>query len=77
MKKAKRILAAIGAVLILALYGSTLIFALLDIEGSENLLMAAVASTIILPVLLYAYTLVYRVLQNKTDMDNEKEDQSI
>lgn len=74
MKKTKRILAAAGAVLLLALYGSTLIFALLDIEGSENLLMAAVASTIILPVLLYAYTLVYRVMQNKADADMDDTD---
>lgn len=71
MKKVKRILAASGAVILLALYGSTLVFAMLDIEGSENLLMAAIASTIILPVVLYAYTLVYRVLNNNDDIKKE------
>lgn len=67
MKKVKRILALIGAVLLVAMYASTLIFALTDRSGTMNLLMASIACTIILPVLLYAYTLVYKISHKDDD----------
>ncbi len=63
MKKTKRILAIAGVVLLVALYASTLIFAFIDHTKSLGLLKASVALTIILPVLLYAYTLIYRLLK--------------
>ena len=69
MRKVKRILALIGAVLLVAMYASTLIFALTDRSGTMNLLMASIACTIILPVLLYAYTLVYKI-SHKDDDDH-------
>ena len=53
MKKAKRILALIGAILLVCMYACTLIFAL---TGSP-------ASTGLFPVLLYAYILVARLLK--------------
>lgn len=68
MKKSKRIFALIGAVLLICLYGSTLIFAFVDHSASLGLLKASIAATILLPVLLYAYTLVYRLShKNKPD----------
>lgn len=63
MKKTKRILAIAGVILLVALYASTLIFAFIDHTKSLGLLKASVALTIILPVLLYAYTLIYRLLK--------------
>ena len=60
-------LALIGAVLLVAMYASTLIFALTDRSGTMNLLMASIACTIILPVLLYAYTLVYKISHKDDD----------
>lgn len=57
MKKSKRIMALIGAILLVLLYVSTLIFAFIDSVVSQKLLMAAIAATILLPVLLYIYTL--------------------
>ena len=57
MKKSKRIMALIGAILLVLLYVSTLIFAFIDSVVSQKLLMAAIAATILLPVLLYLYTL--------------------
>lgn len=73
MKKTKRILAAAGAFLLLAMYGLTLVFALMDHPYSEDLLMASIACTILFPVLLYAYILVYRLLKGSGD---DKEDQT-
>lgn len=63
MKKVKRIMAAVGAVLLIALYCSTLFFALTDHSETMGLLKASIACTILLPVLLYAYTLVYKMLK--------------
>lgn len=65
MKKFKRVFALLGAILLVALYASTLIFALMDNQNSEGLLKAAIASTILLPVLLYAITLVYKQINKK------------
>lgn len=64
MKKTKQILALIGALLLFAMYGITLIFALIGSELTLTLLKAAIACTIIVPVLLYAYMLVYRVVKH-------------
>lgn len=65
--KTQRILAAIGALLLFGMYASTLVFALVDHPAAFGLLKASVACTIILPVFLYAYTLVYRLIKNDTD----------
>lgn len=62
-KKRLRILALIGAVLLAALYISTLIFALLDSPFANKLLIAAIAGTILIPALLYAYQLIYKILK--------------
>lgn len=59
--KIRRILALIGAVFLFGMYAATLLFAFIDRSASQGLLKASIACTIILPVLLYAYSLVYRI----------------
>lgn len=71
MKKTKRILAIIGVILLVALYGSTLLFAFIDTSKSLGLFKASIALTILVPVLLYAYSLIYK-LAKKQDNDEEK-----
>ncbi len=61
MKKIKRIIALSGAVLLAGMYISTFVFALLDRSETMGLLKASIVCTVILPVLLYAYTLVYKI----------------
>lgn len=68
MKKTKRILAFAGALLLFAMYATTLVFALIGSEHARTLLKADIACTVIVPVFLYAYMLVYRVLK-KDDSD--------
>lgn len=68
MKNVKRILALSGAILLTALYVSTLVFALLDSPLSFGLLKISVAATILLPVLLYACILFAR-LNHRDDQD--------
>ncbi len=65
MKKAKRILALAGAILLAMLYLSTLVFALLGKEFM-NWLMAAVGASIMIPVLIWAYGFIYRLLKGDT-----------
>ncbi len=65
--KIKRILAALGAFLLFAMYALTLVFALVDHSAAKGLLKASIACTLILPVLLYAFTLVYRITNEDSD----------
>lgn len=67
MKNAKRILALLGVVLLILMYVSTLVFALIDSDMSQNLLKASIACTIILPVLLYGLSLVNRLAKKNND----------
>lgn len=77
MKNAKRILALIAAILLFGMYLSTLIFALIGSPHSIDLLWASVACTIIFPVLLYAYMLVFKLTRHddsKDDHDQASDD---
>lgn len=65
MKKAKRVLALIGAILLICLYGSTLVLALIDSPASANLFKASIAATVFIPVLIYAYILTARILKGR------------
>lgn len=69
MNKGKRIFAIIGIILLIGMYASTLVFAIFDHSASQGLLKASIACTILVPVLLYAYTLVYKRVNNKEDDD--------
>ncbi len=64
-KKVKQVLALIGIVLLVGLYIITFIFAVLDFNGAANWFKISLYSTIVVPVLLYAYLLIYKHLKNK------------
>lgn len=64
LDKAKRVFALVGAVLLALMYILTLVFALSDNPETMSLFKASLVLTIILPVFLYGYQLVYRVLKN-------------
>lgn len=68
MKKTKRILALTGAILLILLYISTLVFALIDSPLANDLLMVSVCATILIPVLLYGFLLFCRL----RDQDQEE-----
>lgn len=71
MKKTKRILALIGAVFLILLYLSTLILALVDNSHTMGMFKLAIALTILVPVLIYGYTLIYK-LTKKDDTSNDQ-----
>lgn len=63
LEKLKRILALAGAIILAGLYLITLILAFVDPTASKDWLRASVGCTILIPILLYAYILVYRYLK--------------
>ena len=67
MKKIKQILALIGAVLLVCMYAATLIFALIDSPAASGLFRASVAATILIPVLLYAFIMITRLLRDHNE----------
>lgn len=75
MNKIKRIVSAAGAILLLAMYGSTLFFACTDSTRTMGWLKASLVCTVVIPVLLYAYTLVYRNIHGSSSApEDDKED---
>lgn len=66
-KKAKRILALIGVVFLVGLYVLTFLFSLLDSPNSMNLFKVSFYSTIVIPILLYAYVLIHKHINNNKD----------
>lgn len=67
MKKAKRILALSGVVLLVAMYVATLVFALMDSPNSFVLFKASVYCTIVIPVIVYSGTLIFNNAGRKKD----------
>lgn len=63
MKKVRQIMAMIGVILLIGLYAATLILAFLDKSKSLQSLKAAIVLTVILPVLIWAYTFIYKLLK--------------
>lgn len=61
--KLQRRLALAGAVLLILLYVSTLVFALTDNPLTPNLLMASIFLTMAVPVSLYAFILITRMMR--------------
>ena len=60
-----RILALTGIILLLGMYGSTMVFALMKSPAARGLLMGSVFCTIAVPVLLYAILLVAKNVRGK------------
>ena len=69
MKKLKQITALIGVIALVGLYVSTLVLALIGSAEAINLLKVAVYATIVLPVLLWAYSFIYRLLKGQQNDD--------
>lgn len=69
--RCKRILAILGCLLLVCLYLSTLIFALMDSPDAFIYLKASVYATVVVPALLWAYSFIYKLLKSKEDSDKE------
>ena len=73
MKKVKQILAILGVVLLLGLYVITLIMAVTDNTSTLSMLEASVVATILIPILMWAYSFIYRLLKKYYGSDKDKD----
>lgn len=73
MKKAKRILAMLGVIFLIGLYLTTLLCAIFAKENLMTLLMASIYATFIIPVLLWAYSFIYKLIQKNNKDENDKD----
>ena len=74
MDKLRRIFAAAGAVVLLGMYLLTFISAILATPATHALFLGSLSATIIIPIFLYAYTLIYKMVYKKKDEDKEAAD---
>ncbi len=63
MKKVKRILAIIGCILLVSMYVATIVLAITDDPYTMSAFRASIYCTIIVPVLIWAYGFIYRLLK--------------
>ena len=61
----KRLLAMAAAILLLLLYASTIVFALMDSPLSQSLIMASLFCTIVVPSILYGYYVIIKYRKDK------------
>ncbi len=71
MQKLKRIFALIGAILLIGMYVVVLILGLTASPATNGALMAAIACTVVIPVLIYAMMLMARVLGTRNSMPED------
>lgn len=63
--KLKRIFALLGTIILAGLYLCTLIFSLMSGELALGLFRASIFCTVAIPILLYVYMTVYKVLRGR------------
>ena len=74
MKKARQIIALIGVILLVLLYVSTLVLAIVDKASSVKLFQTSVIATIIVPVLIWTVT--FFMKRNRDDVEEQFKDDS-
>ena len=65
MKKVKRALAMAGVVVLAGMYGITLISAVMATPVAKDFFKASLLATLMVPILIYVYLLVYRLITGK------------
>lgn len=69
MKKLKRILALLVVILLVSLYGVTFFASLTASPNQNQLFMASLFCTAVIPIMIFAYTLVYRIVKGRAKED--------
>jgi len=65
MKSPRRIFAVIGIILLVGLYAATLILAFSDTSANKVYFKSFLFLCVVVPIILYAYSLVYRHIRDK------------
>lgn len=67
MKKVKQILAIIGVIVLVGLYISTIVCAVSASENFMNMLMTSIYASVIIPVLIWAYSFIYKLIKKNSE----------
>ncbi len=70
MNKVKRISAIVGAVLIASMYLISLISAFFATEQAPGLFLASIFCTIVIPIMIYAFIMVYKLVHRNDAPQN-------
>lgn len=71
MKKIKQVVAIIMCVLLVGMYVASFVAAIFAKPQAHGLFMASVGMTLMIPLLLYAYTIIYRVIHPEVHKEDE------
>lgn len=74
MEKLKRILALTGVVILVLCYVMSMITAIMATPESHNWFIASIGATILVPAVLYAYSVIMRITQQNQDLAKRRED---
>ncbi|BCJ96141.1 hypothetical protein acsn021_37100 [Anaerocolumna cellulosilytica] len=72
MKKLKRILALTAVIILVSLYIVTLVAAFISSPSSNTLFKASIFCTVTIPIMMYGYLLVHRLVKGKSEDDSVK-----
>ena len=75
MKKVKQILAMIGVIVLVGLYVATIVCAVSASENFMNMLVASIYASVVIPVLIWAYSFIYKLIKKNSE-DKKDEDSS-
>ncbi len=70
MKKVKQILAMIAVIILVGLYIKSNVCAVYDSKNLINKLMTSIYASVIIPVLIWAYSFIYKLIKK----DSEEKD---
>ena len=71
MNKIKQVVAIVMCVLLVGMYVASFVAAIFAKPQAHGLFMASVGMTIMIPLLLYAYTIIYRVIHPEVHKEDE------
>ncbi len=69
MKQIRRILAMLGIVLLVSMYLITLFCAVFDTGNDMAMFKASVTCTILVPILIWGYTVIYRLAKGRQEKE--------
>ena len=64
---AKRIIAIIGIIILVGMYGVTLALAIMNNELTHRFFNASIVCTVVIPVLIWVYQWIYKMVKKDAD----------
>jgi amino acid transporter len=73
MKKLKQITAIVVVIILIALYVITLLTAIFDPTETRSWFRASIFATVVVPVLLWAYLMIFRLIRRNDEDEGQEE----